>query len=47
MKDLMVNGYTPLTAADMLATDYKIIARSFKKLTGVTPGDFFDSLNEN
>ena len=46
MKDLMVNGYAPLVAADMLGMDYKIIARSFKKLVGQTPGEFADSLEE-
>lgn len=40
MKDLMVNGYSPLNAADQLGIDYKIIARSFKRLTGMTPGEF-------
>ena len=46
MKDLMVNGYSPLGAADMLGMDYKIIARSFKKLVGMTPGEFADSLTQ-
>ena len=40
MKDLIVNGRTPLEAADELGLDYKIIARSFKKITGMTPGSF-------
>lgn len=40
MKDLMVNGLTPLAAAEALGMDYKIIARSFKNLTGMTPGEF-------
>ena len=44
MKDLMINGYTPLNAADMLGMDYKILARSFKKLTDMTPGEFYDTL---
>jgi LacI family transcriptional regulator len=40
MKDLIVNGHSPLEAADELGMDYKIIARNFKKLTGMTPGEF-------
>ena len=44
MKDLMINGYSPLNAADMLGMDYKILARSFKKLTDMTPGEFYDKL---
>ena len=44
MKDLMVNGYSPLAAADILGMDYKIIARSFKKLNGITPGEFADNI---
>ena len=44
MKDLMVNGFSPLNAADALGVDYKIIARSFKKFTGMTPGEFADTL---
>ena len=44
MKDLIVNGNPPLAAADMLNVDYKIIARSFKKLTGMTPGEFADTI---
>lgn len=44
MKDLMINGYSPLNAADILGMDYKIIARSFKKLTDMTPGEFYDTL---
>ena len=45
MKDLIVNGNSPIAAADLLNTDYKIIARSFKKLTGSTPGEFAKSLS--
>ena len=44
MRDLMVNGYPPLVCADMLGMDYKILARSFKKITGKTPREFYDSL---
>ena len=40
MKDLIMNGRSPLEAADELGLDYKIIARSFKKITGLTPGAF-------
>ena len=40
MKDLMVNGYTPLQAANELDIDYKILARSFKKLVGMSPSAF-------
>ena len=40
MKDLIMNGRSPLEAADELSLDYKIIARSFKKITGMTPGAF-------
>ena len=40
MKDLIVNGHSPLEAADELGMDYKIIARNFKTLTGMTPGEF-------
>ncbi len=46
MKDLMVNGYTPLAAADSLGMDYKIIARSFKKMTGMTPGEFAGTITK-
>ena len=46
MKDLMVNVYSPLVAADMLGMDYKIIARSFKKLNGITPGEFADNIDK-
>ena len=40
MKDLIMNGRSPLEAADELGLDYKIIARSFKKITGLTPAAF-------
>lgn len=40
MKNLIVNGSSPLEAADELGMDYKIIARNFKKLTGMTPGEY-------
>ena len=33
-------GHSPLQAADELGTDYKIIARNFKNLTGMTPAEF-------
>ena len=46
MKDLMINGNTPGEAAEILGTDYKIIARSFKKLTGITPSEFVNSLEK-
>lgn len=46
MKDLIVNGHSPIAAADLLGTDYKIIARSFKKITGMTPGEFADTIND-
>ena len=45
MKDLIVNGNSPIAAADILGTDYKIIARSFKNITGSTPGEFAKSIN--
>lgn len=44
MKDLIVNGNSPIAAADLLGTEYKIIARSFKKMTGMTPGEFADTI---
>ena len=40
MKDLINTGLSPLQAADELGTDYKIIARNFKNLTGMTPAEF-------
>ena len=40
MKDLINAGHSPLQAADELGTDYKIIARNFKNLTGMTPAEF-------
>lgn len=40
MKDLIINGRSPMEAADELGLDYKIVARSFKKITGTTPGTF-------
>lgn len=46
MKDLIINGNSPVAAADLLGVDYKIIARSFKKLTGITPGEFAKSINK-
>ena len=47
MKDLMVNGYSPLAAAEALGMDYKLIARSFKKVTGMTPGEYSNDLEKN
>ena len=44
MKDLMIDGHSPGEAAEILGMDYKIIARSFKKLTGITPSEFVNSL---
>ena len=46
MKDLIVNGNSPIAAADLLGAEYKIIARSFKKITGMTPGEFADTIND-
>ena len=46
MKDLMLNGHTPLAAANALGMDYKIIARSFKKFTGMTPGEFAGTITK-
>ena len=40
MKDLINAGHTPLQAADELGTEYKIIARNFKNLTGLTPAEY-------
>ena len=40
MKDLIINGRSPLEAADELGIDYKIIARNFKRIIGMTPGEF-------
>lgn len=40
MKDLINAGHSPLRAADELGTEYKIIARNFKNLTGMTPAEY-------
>lgn len=40
MKDLINAGHSPLQAADELGTEYKIIARNFKNLTGMTPAEY-------
>ena len=40
MKDLINTGRTPLQAADELGTEYKIIARNFKNITGMTPAEY-------
>lgn len=40
MKDLINTGRTPLQAADELGTEYKIIARNFKNITGITPAEY-------
>ena len=40
MKDLINAGRSPLQAADELGTEYKIIARNFKNLTGMTPAEY-------
>ena len=40
MKDLINAGHSPLQAADVLGTEYKIIARNFKNLTGMTPAEY-------
>lgn len=40
MKDLINAGHSLLQAADELGTEYKIIARNFKNLTGMTPAEY-------
>jgi len=44
LKDLIRNGYTPLQGSIVLEMDYKILARSFKKVTGMSPGEFARSV---
>ena len=34
-------------AAEALGMDYKLIARSFKKVTGMTPGEYSNDLEKN
>ena len=46
MKDLINAGHTPLQAADELGTEYKIIARNFKTLTGITPAEYAKQTNK-
>ena len=40
MKELIHSGRSPVQAADDLGTEYKIIARNFKLLTGMTPAEY-------
>ncbi len=40
MKELINAGRSPMQAADELGTEYKIIARNFKNLTGLTPAEY-------
>ncbi len=46
MKDLINAGRSPLQAADELGTEYKIIARNFKNLTGITPAEYAKQSNK-
>lgn len=45
MKDLMRNGLSALEATDELNVDYKVIARNFKHVTGMTPCEYARTLS--